>query len=490
MDVITRYAPSPTGMPHLGGSRTALYNFLYAKHHGGEFRLRIEDTDRKRSSKEAEQAIIESLDWLGLKHDKSIVYQSTRTKIYQIHVEQMLKRGTAFKCYETIENLQKRREEGLEKRERSKQANLSDDERQELQEQADKLLAPFRSPWRDGDRLQPGNAPYTVRLRAPDEGTVQIDDTVHGTISVNAKEIDDIVLLRADRTPTYLLAVVVDEEEMDITHIIRGDDHLLNSVRQSVIYKGLGWKIPSITHLPLIHGSDGRKLSKREAATNVLDYRDRGYLPEALVSYLTRLGWSHGNQEIFSLEEAISLFDLGGIHKSPARLDLDKLDSVNAHFIRSSETERLFERVTPYIQQKVSLNAVKEQRIISALPLIKDRASTLPQLAEALSFLIVDRPIELNKKARKTIQKAGTNRLKLIEEHLSKIEDWNENSIQEGLNFLCSSQDLTLGEIGSPVRAAVTGGLPAPDLARVLNWIGRDEILLRIRDQLGTMEDC
>lgn len=490
MEVITRYAPSPTGMPHLGGSRTALYNYLFAKHHGGKFRLRIEDTDRKRSSKEAEHAIIESLDWLGLKHDDAIVYQSTRTKIYQRHVDEMLKRGTAFKCYETIDTLQNRRDEGIEKRERSKDVTLSDEEREQLREQADSLLAPFRSPWRDGDKLQPSDTPYTVRLRAPDQGVIQINDTVHGTISVNAKEIDDLVLLRADQTPTYLLAVVVDEQEMGITHIIRGDDHLLNTVRQSVIYQGLGWKIPSVTHLPLIHGSEGRKLSKREAATNVLDYRERGYLPEALVSYLTRLGWSHGNQEIFSLDEAISLFDLAGIHKSPARLDLDKLDSVNAHFIRSSVTEKLFEQVRPFVQQKFSLNADKEQRVITALPHIKERASTLPQLAEALSFLLVDRPIELNKKARKTIQKAGNDRLNLIKEELGKIDDWNENSINEVLNFLCSSQNLTLGEIGSPIRAAVTGGLPAPDLANVLSWIGRDEVLLRIQDQLDTIENC
>lgn len=487
MNVVTRYAPSPTGMPHLGGTRTALYNFLFAKRHGGKFLLRIEDTDRKRSTKEAEKAIIESLSWLGIDHDDSIVYQSTRTKLYQEKVSEMLKRGTAFKCYETLENLQNRRNEGLAKRDRSKDTNLSDDERERLRLQADELLSPYRSPWRDNDRTQTTDTPYTVRLRAPDEGTIEINDTVHGTVSVNAKEIDDLILLRADQTPTYLLAVVVDEVDMGITHIIRGDDHLLNTARQSVIYDGLGWNLPSVTHLPLIHGPDGRKLSKRDQATNVLDYRERGYLPEALVSYLTRLGWSHGNQEIFSMDEAVSLFDIAGVHKSPARLDLDKLSSVNAHFLRSTETSELMELVKPYILPMVSLDEVKEQRVYAALPVVKERASTLPQLAEVLSFLLVDRPIELNKKARKTVQKAGAERLSIIQENLSKIVEWNENSVHEGLNFLCSSQNLTIGEIGSPIRAAVTGGLPAPDLSLVLNWLGREEVLLRIQDQLSTL---
>lgn len=489
MNVVTRYAPSPTGMPHLGGTRTALYNYLFAKHHGGKFLLRIEDTDRKRSTKEAEKAIIESLSWLGINHDDSIVYQSTRTELYQQQVAGMLQRGTAFKCYETLENLQNRRNEGLAKRDRSKNPNLSDDEREQLLVEADKLLSPYRSPWRDSDRTQPPNTPYTVRVRAPDEGTIEINDTVHGTVSVNANEVDDLILLRADQTPTYLLAVVVDEVDMGITHIIRGDDHLLNTARQSVIYDGLGWNLPSVTHLPLIHGPDGRKLSKRDQATNVLDYRERGYLPEALVSYLTRLGWSHGNQEIFSMDEAVSFFDIAGVHKSPARLDLDKLNSVNAHFLRSTETHELMELVKPYILPKESLDEVKEQRVCSALPVVKERASTLPQLAEALSFLLVDRPIELNKKAKKTVQKAGAERLSIIQENLGKIVDWNENSVQEGLNFLCSSQDLTIGEIGSPIRAAVTGGLPAPDLSLVLNWLGREEVLLRIQDQLSTLRN-
>ena len=489
MNVVTRYAPSPTGMPHLGGTRTALYNYLFAKRHGGKFFLRIEDTDRKRSTKEAENAIIESLSWLGINHDDSILYQSTRTELYQQQVAEMLRRGTAFKCYETLENLQNRRNEGLAKRDRSKDTNLSDDERAQLRVEADKLLSPYRSPWRDSDRTQPPNTPYTVRVRAPDEGTIEINDTVHGTVSVNAKEVDDLILLRANQTPTYLLAVVVDEVDMGITHIIRGDDHLLNTARQSVIYDGLGWNLPSVTHLPLIHGPDGRKLSKRDNATNVLDYRERGYLAEALVSYLTRLGWSHGNQEIFSMEEAVSLFDIAGVHKSPARLDLDKLDSVNAHFLRSTETSELMELVKPYILPKVSLDEVKEQRVYSALPVVKERASTLPQLAEALSFLLLDRPIELNKKAQKTVQKAGVERLSIIHEKLSKIADWSENSVQEGLNFLCSSQNLTIGEVGSPIRATVTGGLPAPDLSLVLNWLGREEVLLRIQDQLSTLRN-
>lgn len=489
MDVITRYAPSPTGMPHLGGSRTALFNFLFAKHHGGKFLLRIEDTDRKRSTKEAEKAIIESLQWLGIKHDDAIIYQSSRTELYQSHVANMIERGTAFKCYESIETLQSRRNEGLAKRDRSRDSTLSDDERQKLRDQANKLLAPYRSPWRNNERSPPKDTPYSIRLRAPDKGSVAINDTVHGSVSIDADEIDDLVLLRADQTPTYLLAVVVDELAMGITHIIRGDDHLLNTVRQSVIYQALEQKIPSVTHLPLIHSSDGRKLSKRDAATNVLDYRDRGYLPDAIVSYLTRLGWSHGNQEIFTLDEAISLFDLSAIHKSSARLDLDKLDSVNAHFLKSYPTEKLLELVKPYIRQNFELNSDFEQRVFSALPVVKERASTLPQLADVLSFLLIKRPIELNKKARKTIQKAGRVRLSMIKECLVEIKEWNDNSIKHALNSLCSSQNLTLGEIGSPIRAAVTGGLPAPDLNLVLNWIGKEEVLLRIQDQLSTIQN-
>lgn len=489
MYVITRYAPSPTGMPHLGGSRTALYNFLLAKHNGGKFLLRIEDTDRRRSTKEAEKAIIESLEWLGIRHDGEIVYQSTRTEIYQNHVADMLKRGTAFKCYESIESLQSRRNSGQSKREKAKDSNLSDSERQELQTQADELLAAFRSPWRDGGNPPSTDTPYTIRLRAPDKGSVAINDIIHGEITVRAKEIDDIVLLRADQTPTYLLAVVVDEVEMGITHIVRGDDHLLNTVRQSVIYEGLGWKIPQVGHLPLIHGTDGKKLSKRDAATNVLDYRTQGFLPEAMISYLTRLGWSYGNQEIFTMEKAITHFSLDSVHKSPARLDLDKLESVNEYFIRSCETNSLFQRVKPFLLEKCSLTARKEQLVKTALPVLKERASTLPKLSEMSSFLLVDRPIELNKKARKTVQRCGLERLSVISDSLTRLEDWNEISLQECLNFLCSSLNLTLGEVGSPIRASVTGGLPAPDLVHVLYWIGKNEVLLRIQDQLDIMQD-
>ncbi|MEL6258019.1 MAG: glutamate--tRNA ligase, partial [Pseudomonadota bacterium] len=334
MSVVTRFAPSPTGMLHIGGARTALFNLLFAQRFGGVYRLRIEDTDRARSTDAAIEAIHDGLTWLGLGSQGDVVLQSRNADQHVACAHDMLARGTAFKCYETPEALQARRDDGEAKRQAAKADGLSDQERASLRAEADALLAPFRSPWRDGGAPPSPDAPFTVRLRAPDTGDLVLEDAVQGRITLQSWEIDDLILLRADGTPTYMLAVVVDDHDMGVTHVIRGDDHLRNAFRQVPIYEGLGWTPPTFAHVALIHGADGAKLSKRHGATSVSEYRDQGYLPEAVTNYLARLGWSHGDMELFTLDEAAQVFDLSGVTKSPARLDLEKLNSVNAHYLK------------------------------------------------------------------------------------------------------------------------------------------------------------
>ncbi|HBN94575.1 MAG TPA: glutamate--tRNA ligase, partial [Hyphomonas sp.] len=320
MSVITRFAPSPTGMLHIGGARTALFNYLFAKRHNGKFLLRIEDTDRARSSDEATAAILEGMEWLGLTPDAPPVMQFDQAARHTEIALDMIARGTAFRCYATPEELQARRDLGEEKRQAAKADGVSEDAKAALLAEANELLAPYRSPWRDGAPAPSEDAPYTVRLRAPDGGDRILEDGVQGRVTIQASELDDMILLRADGTPTYMLAVVVDDHDMGVTHVIRGDDHLRNAFRQIPIYEAMGWDIPKFAHVSLIHGPDGAKLSKRHGALSTLAYREMGYLPEAMKAYLLRLGWSHGDQEIFTEAEATALFDVEGINKAPARL--------------------------------------------------------------------------------------------------------------------------------------------------------------------------
>ncbi len=484
MRVVTRFAPSPTGMLHIGGARTALFNYLFAKKHGGKFLLRIEDTDRERSTPEATAAILDAMEWLGLTPDEPPVMQFSRADRHAEVAHAMIARGTAFKCYVTAEELQARRDRGEEKRLAARSEGLSEGARAALLAEASALLAPFRSPWREGGAPPSQNAAYTVRLRAPDAGELTVEDGVQGKVTIQSSEIDDLVLLRADGTPTYMLAVVVDDHDMGVTHVIRGDDHLRNTFRQIPIYKAMDWDIPEFSHLPMIHGNDGAKLSKRHGALSTTVYRDLGYLPEGLKAYLLRLGWSHGDQEIFTEEEAIHLFDLSGINKAPARLDLEKLGTVNAHFIRACDTQRLYNLLQPFLAADGPVSDESGARILRALPHMKDRGVTLVELAAAFAFLRVKRPIELTKNARKALSEEGISRLKGLASALRDIPSWSAASISETITTYCGATGLSMGQIGPPLRAALTGGLPAPDLVPVMDWLGRDEALGRIEDQI------
>mgnify|MGYP001799344518 CR=1 FL=1 len=484
MTIVTRFAPSPTGMLHIGGARTALFNYLLAKRHGGKFLLRVEDTDKKRSTDEATQAILDGMAWLGLTADEPPVYQSENADRHVACALEMVASGKAFRCYATPEDLQARRDEGDQKRAAAKDESLADEERAALRAEADALLAPYRSPWRDGAPAPSADAPYTIRLRAPDDDDMTVRDHVQGEVTLKTREIDDLILLRADGTPTYMLAVVIDDHDMGVTHVVRGDDHFRNTFRQLPIYWAMGWDVPEFAHVPMIHGSDGAKLSKRHGALSTLAYRDMGYLPEAMDSYLVRLGWSHGDQEIFTLDEAIEVFDLADINKAPGRLDLEKLGDVNAHFIREVDESRLLELLTPEIAKLAELSADLTERLQQALPTLKERGQTLPQLAESCRFLWDSNAENLNKKARKALRVDGLKHLSDLREALDQSDSWTIEALQHVLESYCAVHTLSMGQVGPPLRAALTGGLPAPDLAPVMHWLGRDEVLARIGKHL------
>ena len=484
MTVITRFAPSPTGMLHIGGARTALFNYLLAKRHGGKFLLRIEDTDKKRSTDEATQAILDGMAWLGLNADEAPTYQSQNADRHAECALQMVEAGHAFRCYATPEELQARRDDGEAKRAAAKAEGLSEAEQQALRAEADALLAPYRSPWRDGGDPPAPDAPYTIRLRAPDQETMTVTDHVQGEVTLKTAEIDDLILLRADGTPTYMLAVVVDDHDMGVTHVVRGDDHFRNTFRQLPIYWAMDWDVPQFAHVPMIHGSDGANLSKRHGALSTLAYRDMGYLPEAMNSYLVRLGWSHGDQEIFTMEEAAQVFDLADINKAPGRLDLDKLGDVNAHFIRTIDESRLLQLLRPEIEKLTDASDSLSERLQQALPILKERGQTLPQLAESCRFLWDSNADNLNKKARQALREEGIKRLSELREALDLSDSWTIEALQKVLESYCAAHTLSMGQVGPPLRAALTGGLPAPDLAPVMHWLGRAEVLARLDKHL------
>ncbi|MEM6651374.1 MAG: glutamate--tRNA ligase [Pseudomonadota bacterium] len=484
MTVITRFAPSPTGMLHIGGARTALFNYLLARRHAGQFLLRIEDTDKKRSTPEATEAILDGMEWLGLKPDLPPVFQSQNAERHRACALEMVAKGHAFRCYATPEELQARRDLGEAKRAAAKQADITGGERDALRAEADALLAPYRSPWRDGGSPPAPDAEYTIRLRAPDQDSIPIADHVQGDVTLNTREIDDLILLRADGTPTYMLAVVVDDHDMGVTHVVRGDDHFRNTFRQLPIFWAMDWQAPEFAHVPMIHGADGGKLSKRHGALSTLAYRDMGYLPEAMTSYLVRLGWSHGDQEVFTMEDVAAVFDLKGINKAPARLDLDKLNDVNAHFIRTANEPRLLSVLLPEIEKLTPITPTLTERLQQALPSLKDRGQTLPEVAEACRFLWDANAENLNKKARKALREDGIERLRDLRQALDLSESWTIEALQDVLDAFCAAHTLNMGQVGPPLRAALTGGLPAPELAPVMHWLGRDEVLRRIETHL------
>ncbi|MGE5563803.1 MAG: glutamate--tRNA ligase [Bacillota bacterium] len=461
--VVTRFAPSPTGFLHIGGARTALFNWLYARHHGGKFLLRIEDTDKVRSTTQAIDAILDGMRWLGLDWDGHEYYQSQFWARHAEIAHRMLDRGQAYRCYMTQEELAAQREAAQRER------------------------RPFRieSPWRDVAEEQ-GDKPFVIRLKAPRDGETVIDDQVQGRVTVQNAEIDDFVLLRSDGTPTYMLAVVVDDHDMGVTHVIRGDDHLNNAFRQLAIIRAMGWPEPTYAHVPLIHGPDGAKLSKRHGALGVDAYRDElGFLPEAVVNYLLRLGWGHGDDEIISREQAIEWFDLDHVGKSPSRFDFKKLENLNGHYIREADDRRLAELVAP----RLGLNGGQKALLVKAMPELKARASTVNQLAEGAQFLFAERPLEMDEAASALLTPEARALLAAAHEKLVALANWDGASLEAAIREVAEASGVKLGKLAQPLRAALTGRTTSPGIFDVLALLGRDESLARIADQMEPKND-
>ena len=460
--VVTRFAPSPTGYLHIGGARTALFNWLYAKGRGGKFLIRIEDTDRERSTDEAVKAIFDGLSWLELFGDEEPVFQFARADRHREVVNELLATGHAYRDF------------------------LTADETTALRDQAKAEGRDFVSPWRDREpSVDDLTKPHTVRFRRPLDQAVAVDDAVQGTVRWDSASLDDLVILRSDGAPTYNLAVVVDDHDMGVTHVIRGDDHLNNAARQSLIYDALGWTRPTFAHIPLIHGPDGAKLSKRHGAQAVHEYADMGYLPEAMRNYLARLGWAHGDDELFSDEQALAWFDLTGVNKAPARLDFDKLAHVNAHWLRLADDDRLAKlTLDTHLARGRTLQPDDEERLLRAIPFVKDRAKTIPELADQTAFVLQARPLALNEKSASLLQGESGQRISRLRERLGLFQSWDVFALEAELKVFAEEEGVGFGKIGPSMRAALTGGSASPDIARTLCALGRDESLGRLDDAL------
>lgn len=461
MSVVTRFAPSPTGFLHIGGARTALFNWLFAKHHKGTFLLRIEDTDRKRSTPEAIDAILDGLSWLGLDWDGDTIYQFSRAKRHAEVAQQLLEEGKAYYCYASPEELQEMRDKA----------------------KAEGRPMRYDGRWRDRHPSQaPAGVDPVVRLKAPLEGETVIEDLVQGSVTVANKQLDDMILLRADGTPTYMLSVVVDDHDMGVTHAIRGDDHLTNAFRQTQLYRACGWEVPKFAHIPLIHGPDGAKLSKRHGALGVEAYRDMGYLPEALRNYLLRLGWGHGDDEIISTEQAIEWFELSAVGRSPSRFDFAKLESLNAHYLREASPERLADLLLE--RADFSPSPAARKRLIAGMDGLKPRAKTLLDLAELAEFYLTDRPLTPNAKAVKILEKEGAKQhLGTILARLKALEVWSEENLEKVVRSYSEEMDVKLGDVAQPLRAALTGSNVSPGIFEVMVVLGAEESLARLQDQ-------
>ncbi len=462
--VVTRFAPSPTGFLHLGGARTALFNWLFARHHGGEFKLRIEDTDRARSTQPAIEAILDGMRWLGLNWDGDEVYQFARAARHAEVAEELIAKGAAYRCFLSTDELKARREAAQAERK------------------------PFRlvSEWRDrGPDDAPAGEAGVVRLKAPRDGETTIEDAVQGKVTVQNAEIDDFVLLRSDGTPTYMLAVAVDDHDMGVTHCIRGDDHLNNAFRQRVLIDAMGWERMIYAHVPLIHGHDGAKLSKRHGALGIETYRDElGILPEAMINYLLRLGWGHGDDEIISREDAVAWFDLAHVGRSPSRFDIKKLENLNGHYLREAADARLADIVAPDIAAKLGrdLGADDMALLNRAMPELKPRARTLHEIADGALFLFKSRPLAMDEKAAQLIVDAPAGLLGDIALALCALADWTVEAIEEAVRLVSEQRDLKLGKVAQPLRAAMTGTTISPGIFDVLALLGRDETLARLDD--------
>ncbi len=468
--VITRFAPSPTGYLHIGGARTALFNWLYAKHTGGKMLLRIEDTDRARSTEGAILAILDGLRWLELEWDGEPVYQLTRAERHREIAEQLLAQGNAYRCYATPEELQAMREHA----------------------RAEGRAPGYDGTWRHRD---PSEAPTgiepAIRFKAPREGETVIEDRVQGRVVFANKDLDDLVILRSDGTPTYNLSVVVDDHDMGITHVIRGDDHLTNAARQTQIFKSLGWDTPVYAHVPLIHGPDGAKLSKRHGALGVEAYRAMGYLPAALRNYLVRLGWSHGDDEIMSTEQMIEWFDLDAVGRSAARFDFVKLENLNGHYLRATPDTEIVARLKALIPELPDGAALLERiddegwrRLERAMPGLKERAKTLVELLDNASFLFAQRPIRPDENAKKLLDSVGRETLAAILLRLEAVKPWSAERLESTVKTFADETGRKLGKVAQPLRAALTGKSTSPGIFDVLEVLGREESLARIRDQV------
>jgi glutamyl-tRNA synthetase len=464
MSVIVRFAPSPTGFLHIGGARTALFNWLFAKHHGGTFRLRIEDTDRARSTQEAVDAIIDGMRWLELECDGEIVFQSKQLARHAEVARQLLAEGKAYHCFCTPQELEAMREKA----------------------RAEGRSVRYDGTWRDRDpKTAPAGVPPVIRLKAPQTGETVIEDRVQGRVTVANEQLDDLIILRADGTPTYNLSVVADDHDMAISHVIRGDDHFNNAFRQTQIYRALGWDVPVFAHVPLIHGPDGAKLSKRHGALGVDAYRDMGYLPAALRNYLLRLGWSHGDAEIISTAQAIEWFELDAVGRAPARFDFAKLANLNGHYIRETDDQRLVALAAPFIERALSrpLNDSERQRLAAAMPGLKPRAKTLVELAEIAHFYVAPRPIPVDDKAKAQLAPARPL-LGALAQALDNTA-WDSASLEAAVRAFAEAQGLKLGQAAQPLRAALTGSTASPPIFEVMAVLGRAESLARLADAAG-----
>ncbi len=459
--VVTRFAPSPTGFLHIGGARTALFNWLYARGRGGKFLLRIEDTDRERSTPEATAAILQGMEWLGLDHDGEVISQFEGAERHAEVAHQLLSEGKAYKCFSTQDEIAALRE----------------------QARAEGKSTLFRSPWRDADPATHPDMPFVIRIKAPQDGATVIRDQVQGDVTIRNDQLDDMILLRSDGTPVYMLAVVVDDHDMGVTHVIRGDDHLNNAARQMMIYEAMGWDVPVWAHIPLIHGPDGKKLSKRHGALGAQEYQAMGYPAAGMRNYLARLGWSHGDDEFFTDEQAKEWFDLDGIGKSPARFDLKKLENLCGQHIAISDDAALRREIEAYLAAAdlPPLSQTQSSDLEGAMYCLKDRARTFPELLEKAHFVLTSRPIECDAKAQKALASVSDGILKELTPHLQNAS-WSRNELEEALNSFAETKEVKFGKLAGPLRAALAGRAVTPSVFDMMLVLGRDETLARLSE--------
>lgn len=462
--VVTRFAPSPTGYLHIGGARTALFNWLFARGRGGKFLLRVEDTDRERSTPEATKAILTGMEWLGLDHDGDVVSQFDGADRHADIAHQLLSEGKAYKCFSTQEEIQTFREAA----------------------RSEGRSTLFRSPWRDADPATHPDAPFVVRIKAPQTGATVIKDQVQGDVTIKNEQLDDMVLLRSDGTPVYMLAVVVDDHDMGVTHVIRGDDHLNNAARQMMIYEAMGWDVPVWAHIPLIHGPDGKKLSKRHGALGVDEYQKMGYPAAAMRNYLARLGWSHGDDEFFTDDQAKNWFDLSGIGKSPARFDFKKLENLSGQHIAASDDADLMQELQKFLNvtEQEDLSPAKADLLEKALYCVKDRAKTFPELLQKAHFALTDRPIEVEDKAAKNLDDVSRGILNELTPHLQNAS-WSRDALETVATEFAESKEMKFGKLAGPLRAAIAGKAATPSVFDMMLVLGRDETLARLTEAAG-----